>query len=59
MTTLKVTNTATETVKQLFTKIYGFSPLTIQNNGSFFWADQIGFSLVGKFIIKNGMYNGK
>jgi hypothetical protein len=59
MTTLKVTTTANETVKLLFANIYGFAPLTIQNNGTFYWADQIGFSLVGKFIIKNGLYNGK
>lgn len=59
METIKVTTTPTDAVKSLFTQIYGFEPLTIKSNGSFYWADQIGFSLIGKFITKNGLYNGK
>ena len=59
MKSLKITSTADKTVSSLFNKIYGYNPSTIENNGNFYWADQVGFSLVGKFIIKNGLYNGK
>ncbi len=59
MTTLKITTNATEAVKTLFTSIFGYAPNEIKNNGSFYWADQIGFSHFGKFIIKNELYNGK
>jgi hypothetical protein len=58
MKTIKVTSTAKEAVKRLFTNIYGFSPITIYNNGNFYWADQVGFSLIGNLIIKNELYNG-
>jgi hypothetical protein len=57
--TMKIQNNATETVKQLFTKIYGFEPLNVVNNGTYYWADQVGFSLIGKYVIKNELYNGK
>ncbi len=56
---MKIQNNATETVKQLFTKIYGFEPLNVVNNGTYYWADQVGFSLIGKYVIKNELYNGK
>ena len=59
MTTIKVTTTPTESVKTLFTIIYGFEPLTIESNGSFYWADKVGFSLIGNFVTKNELYNGK
>ena len=59
MTTIKINTTPNQSVKELFIKIYGFEPLNIINNGSFYWADKVGFSLIGKFIIKNNLYNGK
>ena len=43
---------------KLFTKINGYKPNDIKIDGSFYWADQEGFSKVGKFIIKNNLYNG-
>jgi hypothetical protein len=58
MTNLKIKNNATESVIELFTKINGYKPNNIKIDGSFYWADQEGFSKVGKFIIKNNLYNG-
>ena len=58
MKTIKVTSSAKEAVKNLFINIYGFAPMTIENNGTFYWADQVGFSLIGNLIIKNELYNG-
>lgn len=58
MTTLKITTTTTEAVKTLFTSIYGYAPESVINNGSFYWADQVGFSAIGKFVMKNNLYNG-
>jgi len=59
MNTIKITTTPQSAVKTLFTNIYGFEPLEIINNGSFYWADKVGFSLISKFIIKNNLENGK
>ena len=59
MTIIKIKTTATEAVKELFTIKYGFEPTEILNNGTFYWADQIGFSSVGKFVMINGLCNGK
>jgi len=59
MTNLKIKNNPSESVKILFISIYGFEPTTIENDGTFYWADKVGFSLIGKYVIKNNLQNGK
>ncbi len=44
-------------IKESFKSEFGFNPVSVKFDGSFAWADQVGYSIIKGFIIRNGLAN--